>query len=114
MTKTRNYNPADYAALKGEAKSMDRKELEEFFVKTKDRNYITFGAGITMFLVFCLLMFCVVMVVTTAANGNTNDMLKEKAVEIEKELCPHYNGQIILQEQKYLWGRYSINIDCNK
>lgn len=49
------YNPADYAAIKAEAKAMDRKELEEAFVKIKDSKYITLGEGIARTIAFITL-----------------------------------------------------------
>ena len=113
MKETRNYNPADYAALKGEAKSMDRKELEEFFVKTKDKNYIKVSDVILMGIVFLLVIFSLVLMATAVANENTNIALEDKVVVIEKELCADYKGEIVLQEESF-WGRELIVIDCNK
>jgi hypothetical protein len=114
MKETRNYNPADYAALKGEAKSMDRKELEEFFVKTKDNRHTKVSVGIAMLIAVLVVVFSLVLIATSIANENTNIALEDKVVIIEKELCADYKGEIVLQEKSTYWGRELIVIDCNK
>lgn len=104
------YNPADYAAIKAEAKAMDRKELEEAFVKIKDSKHIALGEGIALIALALALMALGAVMQSEIMNID----LKENAKVIEREVCPHYNGKIILQEYSSHFNSELIEVNCKQ
>lgn len=118
--RTKHYNPADYAAVKEKAKSMDKKELEDYYVKEKDRSYVPTWLGIIFFILGILIIFVFVMIGTLIVVDNVNEDLSYNVRELEKEVCPRLNTDLVdayeftIQEAGSFLDLHEVILDCKE
>ena len=86
--RTRNYNPADYKAVEETAKGMPKQELEDYYVKARDRKYTSCGAGWGIFIgVVAIIFFIGAMGYFIAETKIVQDVSNNIEV-ISEDICP--------------------------
>ena len=89
IEKRRKYNPADYAQLQAEAKVLDKKELEEFWVETKDKKHTTCGEVIG---IIFLVLFATALIFAWGYSVGEIHIIKHVSNSIEQvsaDICPY-------------------------
>lgn len=107
------YNPADYKAVEDKAKAMDKKELEDYYVKDRDRRHISCGEG-------WAIAFGVILVLAVLIGLGytiTDDILKSKVEnnmkDISIEVCPML-GEGYFSSEALHSGWDETRIVCNE
>ncbi len=113
--RTKNYNPADYATLEATAKSMDRKELEEYYVRDRNKRYISNGIIALIAFVILAILFMFFMFGSSMTADKFEDNIYDNAVDLQEEICPMLGDyEFTLQEEKRFWGLDEITLNCNE
>lgn len=93
-----NYNPADYAQLQVEAAIQSKKELEDFYVLTKDKKHIKCGAkfGILLFTLFAIFMIGALGWVLAESFIESDVVSNVK--KVSSEICPMLDENYVSDE----------------
>lgn len=107
-----NYNPADYAQLKVEANAIDKKELEDFYVLTKDKKYTRCGEKWGIFFGVVFMLAILIGIGFAIAEAVIESKVSDNLVEVSAEICPilgegYISGTIIKSD--YGWDKIMCN-----
>ena len=107
------YNPADYAQLKTEAIAMDKQKLEEYYVKDKDRRYISCGEGWAIFFGVILGLAMLIGMIFCVAESTITNKISDNLVEVSEEVCPVLGSGYV--SSKIINSDYGLTkIICNE
>lgn len=106
-----NYNPADYATIKAEAKSLEKKDLEEFYVKTKDSKYTKPLEEFAIVLMVLLAISAVVLIGYSFGASFVEENIEKNVETIEEQVCPFFSGyEATVLDQSMATDE--VRIDC--
>ncbi len=111
--RTKNYNPADYAAIEQKAKAMGRKELENAYVTNRDKSHTPAWQGLVITFMILLCIFVIIILGMTISVDKVNKNLNEKIETLEYEICDLVGDySLTIQEKKSFSGLDKIELRC--
>ncbi len=105
------YNPADYVAVENEAKAMNKQDLEDYFVRKKDRSYTHPCTALLITLFLLAMTFAVGYGIYQLGYIDAYTELGKASTQIANEVCPIANDAYIKIDFKGTTF-YDIEIDC--
>jgi len=108
-----NYNPADYAQLQAEAKAMDKKELEDYYVKVKDNTYVSCGKGWAIAIGIIVTLAFLIGVGYAISKDITIGKVAGNMEDISAEVCPMI-GEGYASSEAIHTNSYETRIVCNE
>jgi len=109
-----NFNPADYKAIKDEAKEMSKTDLENYYVRDKDKKHTKCGEGIAIFLAVLVIIFVVGVVGYCIAEEHYQNNVEDSLVNTMSEICPILGEGYQSVEFYKGYGSEIDKISCNE
>ena len=107
------YNPADNAEVESIAKKMTKPELEEYYVKDRNKRYITCGEGVGIFIVICIMVFGIGSIGFLIGEVISIDKVDDNIQEISQEICTYLGKGFVSDEVLELDSR-EVKIVCDQ
>jgi len=113
VKRKRKYNPADYAEVQRQAKSMSKQELEDYYVEDMNDRYKTCEEKWAMALSIILTIAFLVGLVYAITYVALGDKVAENMEDISAEVCPVL-GEGYFSSEALHSSSYETRIVCNK
>ena len=111
--RTKNYNPADYAAIEQKAKAMGRKELENAYVTNRDKSHTPKGVGTVIAILIIMGILLVAFMGVVLISESVNENLSDNIETLEYEICDLVGDySLTIQEKKSFSGLDKIELRC--
>lgn len=110
---TPKYKPADNAQIVKEAQAMSKSELEDYYVKDRNKRHTTCGGTVAGILLVLFFIFIVGAMGFTLAQDHYIKVVEENSHDVSYEVCPYLEEGFVSQElfpSKY----YETRIICNQ
>jgi len=108
-----SYNPADYKAVEDKAKSMDKKELENYYVSDRSGKHYRGGEAICMIFLVLLAIFALGFIGYTIVEIHMTKEVSNNIQEVTEDVCPLLGSGYISDKFFASSSYYPSRIVCN-